>query len=153
MTEFEDPSSINILSNILVCVSASGFVYLMYMVIGGVFLRKMGEGKNTKYITPIFPTIVMFTVTTGHFSVFNIDRYYVLYFLIFIYLIYAMYWSHLFTKHLTDRSLIGPPYGFFTIVTAPILDIFVMFVFLLLSIGRKNLVLFRGPPEKDCTVK
>jgi hypothetical protein len=58
MREFNDYSFDEKLSVVLMAVLTSIIVYSIYLVIHGLFFRKMWKGKFIKYIVSIFPAFV-----------------------------------------------------------------------------------------------
>jgi hypothetical protein len=147
MNELEINISSNNIGVLIVSILSTVIIYYAYLVVGGKYLRKMGEVNCTKYYTSFFPSISLFFIVLDINNIVKIGQENSLYTFFFFFFIHGMFWSSIFTRNLRNYDHSNPMYGFFMSVSFPVIDILVMSIWLLLSINKERLILFRGPPS------
>ena len=118
----------------------SSSVYLLHVVVQGLFLKKIKQKRITKYITAIFPSVVFFYISSEDKEVIPDD---VIYFYIVMILLVqtGLHWYWIFSNSIIYKKFTSYEIQttFFLLFIFPFLGILIMAIWLFVSRNRQEL--------------
>jgi hypothetical protein len=121
-------------------------IYLIHLAIHGLFLQKLGEKKNIKFITSIFPSLLWSSI-----FIFNKDFIYIELYLLIIGVLFvadAYYWGVIIDSHSITGFLQYSEGSISIIFWIPFISTPIILCWGLLSLDQSSLLGFREKPTE-----